>query len=589
MQMPDIAELFNQAIRQQQSGNLPQAEQLFRQILALTPNLAASHSNLGIALQLQTQLPEAAECFRQALRIDPSYINALFNLGKVLFSQGLMAEAAECFQEAVQRNPDDAMAHFNLGNVYLKQGQLQQACCCFQKTLALKPDEAPAYNNLGIALNGLKLPAEAAQCFRQALRLDPSHADAANNLGLVLKNQGQLAEAIACYRQTLAINPNHIDAQNNLGHALEDQGDSMAAAECFRQALRIHPNYVEALNNLGNWHKDQCQFAEASACYERALRIDPDNKVARWNRGLLRLVHGDFERGWTDFELRWQMPGAVLPEFPQPRWDGSPLNGKTILVYAEGGLGDTLQFLRYLPMVQARGGKVIFACQRVLLKLLDGSAGIDQLVVAAAPWPPCDVQISLLSLPLIFGTTLATIPAPVPYLFADPHRMRFWQQEVASLGGFTVGIAWESNPKHKEYRFRSIPLKFFETLAAIDKVRLVNLQKGPGTSQLETWEGCSPIRDYGDRLDADGAFLDTAALMMNLDLVISVDTALTHLAGALGVKVWMAMQYASDWRWLLDRPDCPWYPTLRLFRKPIGGNWTVVFERIAAEIRAAHD
>ena len=271
--------------------------------------------------------------------------------------------------------------------------------------------------------------------------------------------------------------------------------------------------------------------------------------------------------------------------FQQPRWDGRSLKGKTILVFAQRGLGDTIQFVRFLPLVKARGGTVLFECAAGLIPLLEGIAGIDQFLAAGKPLPPFDVQAPLLSLPGILGTTLQTIPADVPYLRADPALVEFWRQELNSLDGFKIGIAWQGNPLYPADKFRSIPFHHFEKLARVPKVRLVSLQKGPGCEQIQAGAERIPILELGDRLDAKGAFLDTAAIMMNLDLVVTVDTAIEHLAGALAVPVWTVHWFVPDWRWFLDRDDSPWYPTMRLFRQKQLGDWNEVFDRIAAAVK----
>jgi tetratricopeptide (TPR) repeat protein len=558
--MASVVELFDLALRHHQSGDLPDAESLYRQILLVEPRHVEARHLLG-ALAHQTGRHEVAiSLIRGAIALSPTVPLFHVNLGLVLRQLGHHAEAVLCFREALRLDPRYVDALENLGNVFRDRGNAT----------------------------------EAAQCFRQVLALNPGHAQAHNNLGVALQDQGRLAEAIECFRQALQLNPQFTMAANNLGSTLLDQGHVDEAATCLREVLRLDPNDANAHNNLGVALKEIGRFDEALACHERALSLQPEptcahwiHASARWNLSLLRLLRGDFLEAWPDFEYQWQIFGAVPRHIDRPRWDGSSLEGRTILLHPEQGLGDTLQFIRYAPMVKERGGTVLFECQPPLMRLLEGAGGIDQLIARGAPLPPFDVQAPLMSLPRLFGTTLATIPADIPYLSACPTLVMQWRKELPP--GFKIGIAWQGNPGHAGDRRRSVPLRYFECLAHLDGVRLISLQKGPGTEQLPQGIGnpsqAFSVLNLHDRLET---FADTAAVMMNLDLIVTVDTAVAHLAGALGVPAWVLLPFAPDWRWLLERSDSPWYPTLRLIRQSRQGDWGEVFDRLVAQITVSN-
>jgi hypothetical protein len=330
--------------------------------------------------------------------------------------------------------------------------------------------------------------------------------------------------------------------------------------------------------------KDAGKPTEAAACHQDALRLEPDYANAHFNLAQAYLLVGRFEEGWIEYEWRKRHRGFVMPTLPasSPHWDGTPLDGRTIYLAAEQGLGDTLQFIRYARPVKERGGRVIVACPKPLVRLLRGCAGIDVLLDQGEAMPPCDVHAPLLSLPGIFHTNLATIPAPHSYLAAEPELVQAMRPILGDRPGLKVGIAWQGDPKNPNDRWRSAPLFAFAPLAAVPGVILFSLQKGPGEEQLRQAADQFPISGI-EKYVAN--FPDTAAVMKNLDLVITVDTAITHLAGALGAPVWVALPFAPDWRWLLDREDSPWYPTMRLYRQKELGNWDEVFERIAADLR----
>jgi tetratricopeptide (TPR) repeat protein len=451
--------------------------------------------------------------------------------------------------------------------------------------LRLQPDLAEAHDNLGNALKERGELEEAVACYRQALRLKPDLAEAHSNLGSAFQGQGKLEEAVACYRQALRLKPDLAEAHNNLGGALKDLGELEEAMACCRQALRLRPDYAEAHIILGSALQDRGELDEAMACFQQALRLKPDYPDAHLNRALTWLRRGDFERGWPEFEWRWKCKESLPPPFRQPLWDGSPLEGRSILLHPEQGLGDTLQFIRYAPLVQRRGGRVIVACQRPLVRLLASCPGIAELVAREDAPPGFEVHAPLLSLPRLLGTTLASIPGEVPYLRADETLVEHWRRELSPIRGLKVGIAWQGNPKYRGDRHRSLRLAQFAPLSRLAGVRLFSLQKCAGAEQLRAVAGRFDVTDLGGRLDEQtGAFMDTAAVMKNLDLVITSDSALAHLAGALGVPVWVALPYASDWRWLLEREDSPWYPTMRLFRQSRWGDWDGVFDRIAAAV-----
>jgi tetratricopeptide (TPR) repeat protein len=579
--------LFRQQRRGDWEGVFQQvAGELARHVSQRSTGTAADVERAARLIQ-EGKCEEALPLFDRILAGNPQAADVLHNLGVALAKLGRLADAVVSFQRVLQLQPDSADALGNLGLAYLQLNKPAEAIPCLRKALEFRSEVAETHNNLGVALNRQNQTEEAIRSYQEALRLRPDYADAGNNLGNALRAQDRMDEAIACYRQALAHHPGSADLHNNLGIALSHHNRLAEAVPCFHEALRLRPEFAEAANNLGVTLADLSRLQEAVAAFDQALRLRPDHAETRRNRALALLLLGDYERGWTEYEWRWKCDNAPRRPFAQPAWDGAPLEGRTILLHAEQGLGDTLHFIRYAPLVQQRGGRVVVECQPALKRLLGACRGIDQLVVQGEPLPAFDVHAPLLSLPTLFRTTPATVPADAPYLTADPALVEYWRQRLQPIPAFKVGIAWQGSSKYGGDKARSIPLKHFAALAAVPGVQLVSLQKGSGSEQLAHVQGQFTVLDLGRQIDdAAGAFMDSAAVMHHLDLVISSDTALPHLAGALGVPVWVALCCPCDWRWLREREDSPWYPSMRLFRQRGWGDWDDVFERLAAALAA---
>jgi tetratricopeptide (TPR) repeat protein len=601
-----------------QAGNPAGAAEIYRQLLQTDPSNADLWCLLGIVQRAAGQLEQSAACYREALRLHPGFVEAWNNLGNVLVNQTRPEEALAAFAEALRLRPGYADAHNNLAAALRQQGKWTEAEAHYREAIRLKPDYPEAHNNWGVALQGLGRLEEAVASYHQALRLRPDYPEAHTNLGSVLTRLGRLDDALAqhhlalhlrpgyheahsnlgttlvaqrkyaeaegCYRAALRLKPDYAEGHHNLGTALAEQGKLDEAVACYREALRLRPDYPEACGNLATALLAQGQPGEAAAVYEQILQRKPNSPDVHLSRALAFLLLGEWEQGWREYEWRWGCEEFGGLPYRQPQWDGAPLDGRTILLHAEQGLGDTLLFVRYARLVKQRGGKVVLACPKALMGLLAGCPGVDELVGQGTPLPDFDCHAPLLSLPGIFGTTPASVPAEVPYLFADAGLVETWRRELAATPGFKVGIAWQGNPRFKGDRLRSIPLARFQPLARAQGVRLLSLQKAFGSEQLRDID--FPVEDIASRLDeGSGPFLDTAAVMRNLDLVITSDTVIAHLAGALGVPVWLALAFSPHWVWLLHREDSPWYPTMRLFRQKRWGDWDEVFERMAAELK----
>lgn len=356
------------------------------------------------------------------------------------------------------------------------------------------------------------------------------------------------------------------------------------AAECFGAAAAIAPQCAKYHNNLGSALRALGRLAEAERAYEQALEIQPDYPLAEINRAVTWLLAGDYDRGWPAYEWRYKQPGTPPRSFSQPCWNGAPFPGRTLLVHAEQGLGDTIQFARFLPAARARGERVILECQPPLAYLLKDVAGADAVVPQGGTLPEFDLQLPLLSLPGALGIRLEDVAHAVPYLTIEAQAVHRWRAALRTADELLIGIAWQGNPKQRHDRWRSYPLNALLPLMQIPGVRLVSLQKGEGSEQLAALGAASQIIDLGEHLDSAAPFADTAAIMRAVDLVITPDTATAHLAGALCVPVWVPLAYAPDWRWLLGRTDSPWYPTMRLFRQRQPRTWQDVFARIASEV-----
>jgi len=429
--------------------------------------------------------------------------------------------------------------------------------------------------------------AGAEQIYRQVLQADANNANAWCYFGMACHDQDRLDEAVVAYRKAIQILPNFPVAFNNLGNTLRLQRRLDESIASFDHALSLKPDYVNAHKNKGTALVWEGHLDEALASYRRALEFAPDDAETHKNLGVILLLLGDFQKGWQEYGWRWKTNEASLPEYSQPLWDGASLDGQTILLVVEQGLGDTVHFARYAAVLKEKYDcRVIAACQKALLPLLGSCPGIDTLIAADEDAPAFDVFAPLLDVPGILDDDLGTFPTNVPYLSASPELIEQWKQELDAYRGLKVGIAWQGNPKHHADRMRSMPLSEFAPLGKLKGIQLFSLQKGPGVDQLDAVGGRLDIIHLGDRLDEQsGAFMDTAAVLKGLDLLIASDTAIAHVAGALGVPVWLALPHVPDWRWLLEREDTPWYPTMRLFRQTSVGDWSSVFERMAEELR----
>ena len=585
-----IQDKFRQGVALHQQGRFAEAELIYRDVLQQNPKSFEAMHLLGVLALQTSKTQQAVELIGKAIALNPAVPTAHCNLGSALTALQRHAEALASFDKAIALKADLADAHGNRAAALNALRQYEQALTSCDRAIALKSDYPEAYNNRAHALNALKRHEEAVASCDQAIALRPNYPEAHNNRGNALNALARHTDAVASYDKAIAFAPKYAEAYNNRGNALYHLGRAEEATASYELAIAIRPDYAEAYNNRGNALGSLQRCDPALASYDRAIALKPDYAEALFNKSVLLLLMGRFAEGWRLYEWRKKKANPIVArEYPQPLWLGkADLTGKTILLTEEQGLGDTIQFCRYVPLVAQRGARVILEVPPQLTRLATSLPGVAQVVATGAPLPAFDLHCPLLSLPFAFKTELATIPA-APYLKADPDQSKAWKDRLGAKTKLRVGLVWSGGIRPNQpvsvNQRRNSPLA---TFAALKKpsVAFYSLQKGqPGEAELAElthnhWNG----PDIADLTGAIGDFSDTAAFMDNLDLVITVDTAAAHLAGALGKPVWILNRFDTDWRWLLDRTDSPWYPTARLFRQETPGDWERVIQRVKAEL-----
>jgi len=585
---PDYADAhYNLGNLLKEMGRLDEAETSYQRVLHIQPDYADAHYNLGNILKEMGRLDEAETSYRRVIQIKPDYTDAHYNLGVILQQRGKLGEAEACYQRTLLIRPDNAEAHANLGVTLHALGRLNEAETSCRRALQIQPDYAEVHNNLSVILQQMGRLDEAETYGRRALQIKPDYAEAYNNLGAILQQLGRLDEAESYCRRALEITPDYAEAHNNLGVTLQDLGRPSEAEACFQHALQIKPDYAEAHNNLGNCKLALDRLDEAEASYRWALKIKPDYAEAHNNLGLILLATERLSEGWPEYEYRWEATKRLRPPTLLPQWTGQiPLTGDRLLIFKEQGLGDQLQFSRYLPLAASHfaEGVSIFVGPPLLALFRRSFPDAEILDVPPDNQEAWHWQCPLLSLPLTFGTTLETIPNHVPYLIPDPAKVSYWQSKITALdlpeSTRKIGVVWKPGTNMKTAPLRAISLQQMAPLLGLPGCMWFSLQKEPDPDKAP-WVASEKLIDWADEF---GDFDDTAALLMNMDLVISVDTSVAHLAGGLGQAVWLFNRHHSEWRWMHDREDIPWYPTMRIFTQKTAGNWDEVVWRMSATL-----
>ncbi len=569
-------------------GRLHEALESFERALAIDSGFAEAHNNCGHALHALKRPAEALASHERSIACRPGFVAALRDRGVVLLELERPAEALTSLDQAIDIAPDPGDAHAYRGNALMKLGRVEEALESFDRALAGRADYAIALSSRGNALAELGRFEEALASFDRALRTPGDFPELLNNRGSVLRKLKRPAEALESFERALALRPSHVAAHNNRGNALRDLERLDDAIVAYEVALTIDPDFAEAWNNLGATHLELTRVEKAVACFDRVVALKPDYAEARLNRALAKLFRGDFAAAREDYEHRWRVkiapPSNRVPGVPD--WNGEDLRGRRIVIYEEQGLGDVIQFFRFLPRLLAQGAEVAFLVRHSLRRLFSPYAAIIALLEAPPPGARFDYQCALMSLPGVLGTTLETTPGDVPYLFAEPALVAKWRAAIGEAG-VKIGLCWQGSVGRPIDVGRSLPLAAFEPLSRLPGVRLISLQRHHGVEQLSTLPAGMDVETLGPEFDASPGFEDTAAVMACLDLVISCDTSVAHAAGALGRPVWVALKQASEWRWRHDRADSAWYPTARLYRQSVRNDWRPVMQRIAADAAQA--
>lgn len=600
-----------------QYGDISAAETAYREAIQLEPSNAEYHNDLGTLLQGQKRFPQAIECYQKALEISPGQAQALYNTATIYRTDGKTDEAIRLMEQALTQSPTHARGFIELAEQYNSANNPLKAIKAYEQAFSIEPNAdfpleilAQSRSNFGDLLQSQKRYREAIDQYRNALALQPDAFAIWVNLGNTQKSNHQHQESIDSYLKAIELNQNCSEAFSNIGAALKEHGNCSQAIDTYRavikytpavswpkvdesvrfcellvalaltdHAISLTPDSPGFLLNKGVLLEEIGQFEAALDCFDKAISLDPASPQANFNQGISLLRLGRLVEGWPQYDYRLQfgkdINEARLKE--APLWQGQVLSDEVLLIHAEQGLGDTIQFIRYFKYVTQRCKNVIFECQPVAKSLIETMAGMKNVHSSGQPLPKFDYQIPLLSLPGVFGTSLANIPADVPYICADSARIEMWKSQVGAYRELKVGLVWAGGAAHLGNRFRSCTLAVFAPLTSCQNVRFFSLQKGepekeaaappPGFSLVN----CSPqIRD----------FRDTAALITNLDLVITVDTSVAHLAGAMGKPTWVLIPFCPDWRWMLEREDSPWYPTMRLFRQTSCGDWSAPMDRM---------
>lgn len=518
---------------------------------------------------------------RNPVKSRPTGTELKINLQKAvgLHGNGRLTEAEHIYRKVLDVYPDNADANHLLGVLKHQQGDNRSAVDLITRAISSDESQSVFHNNLGIVLGKERRTEQALNAFDKALEIQPGYPEAQNNRGVVLRDMGRNSEAILAFETALSQNPQYAEAHNNLGSTLKDSGNLDGALVEFDLALEINPDYAEAINNRGTILKERLQVHDALAEFEHAIRIRPQYAEAHWNRGITLLLLGQYKEGWREFEWRHQNPGFASPRrnFGQPLWDGSPLDGKTLLVHTEQGAGDSIQFVRFLTSIEKDSGKILLECEPALYPLFSSMSVPDALIKKGEAIPHFDIHVPIMSLPFIIGTNSQTIPSDCPYLeCSQPSSMIHGES-----GRKKVGLVWAGNPRLKNDRNRSMAFRFFVELLDLNQAKFFSLQSGERSSDIRLLNTEHHIKDLSPLLKD---YAVTADIISQLDLIITVDTSVAHLAGALGRPVWTLLCYAPDWRWQLDSDQSIWYPTMRLFRQQHPGDWGPVIRDVKAEL-----
>jgi len=496
---------------------------------------------------------------------------------------GRYDKAEAIYRKVLKKEPENVGALHMLGLIAQKNGRGERAVQLLIKAARLDPQRPEILCDLGNAFKSLGRHKDAIKAHRMVLTMLPNSPEAHSNLGTAYKAAGKAGKAVACFESALKMRPNDIELNYNLGNGLLASERYAEAEEVLRQVVYEKPDHIRAQINLCAALKEEGRYDAAIRRYQQAIQAVPDSAEAHWNFALTLLATGNYPDGWKEYEWRCHLPGFAMEKMDRPQWQSEDLNGRTLLVHAEQGLGDTLQFVRYLKLLQDLDGDVIFACPDRIKKIVQPAAG-NIRIASLAKRPDHDLHSPLMSLPRLFNEALPFEPTGGKYLQPDPTLSAAWREKLGVPSARRIGIAWQGSTGYQHDDRRSIPLLNFEPLARRKDIQLVSLQQGYGTEQVDEMPWRDRILDMTAEMDITHAFTDTLAVMSSLDLVVTSDTAIAHLAGAAGIPVYVALCHLPDWRWGLKGESSPWYDSMRVFRQKHAGDWTSVFQRISAAI-----